>query len=67
MLIFERERERESARARARARASMSGGGADKETHNLKQAPGSKPSVQRLMWGSNSRTMSSCSELKSDA
>ena len=34
-------------------RQSMSGWGAQRETQNLKQAPGSEPSVQSLMRGSN--------------
>ena len=45
MFIFERERERESSR-----------GGAERETQNPKQAPGSELSAQTSTWGLNSRT-----------
>ena len=40
----------------------------ERETHtqNLKQAPGSELSAQSLTWGSNSRTVRSWPELKSD-
>ena len=34
----------------------MNGGGAERETQNRKQAPGSEPSAQSPMRGSNSRT-----------
>ena len=39
----------------------------EKETQNLKQAPGSRPSAQNLTWGLNSQTARSWPELKSDA
>ena len=57
LFIFERDRD------------SASGGGAEREreTQNVKQAPGSEPSAQSLMQGSNPRTMRSRPELKSDA
>ena len=60
-LIFLRERERE--------RQSVSEGGAerDRETQNSKQAPGSELSVQSLTRVSNSRTVRSWTEPKSDA
>ena len=47
----------------------MSGGGAERETEapNLKQAPGPELSAQSLMLGSNSQTVRSRPELKSDA
>ena len=48
-------------------RQSMSRAGAERETQNLKQAPGSELSAQSLMWGWNSQTMRSCPEPKSDA
>ena len=50
-----RERERE------RQRQSMSRGGAkrERETQNLKQAPGSELSAQSPMWGMNPPTMRS--------
>ena len=37
------------------------------ETQNPKQAPGSEPSAQSPTWGSNSQTVRSGPELKSDA
>ena len=45
----------------------MNGGGAEREreTQNLKQAPGSELSAQSLMWRLNSQTMRSKPELKS--
>ena len=39
----------------------------ERETQNLKQAPGFEVSAQNLMQGSNSRTMRSWPEPKSDA
>ena len=39
----------------------------ERKTENLKQAPGSKLSAQSLMQGSNSRTVRSRPEPKSDA
>ena len=42
MFIFERERQ------------SMNGGGAERETQNMKQAPGSELSAKSPTWGSNS-------------
>ena len=59
--LFLRERERE--------RESMSRGGAEREreTQNPKQAPSSELSAQSQTWGSNSWTMRSWPELKSDA
>ena len=44
MFIYFGERERQSA----------SGGGAERETQNVKQAPDPELSAQSLMWGSNS-------------
>ena len=38
----------------------------ERETQNPKQAPGSEPSAQSPTWGSNSRTVKSWPELKSD-
>ena len=57
MFIFERER------------LSASRGEAERErqTQNPKRAPGSERSVQSLTWGSNSQTVRSWPELKSDA
>ena len=49
-FIFERERERE------RDRQNVSRGGAERETQNLKQAPGSELSAHSLTWGSNPQT-----------
>ena len=49
-----------------RERQIMSGGGAERETQNLMQAPGSKLSAQSPTWGWNSRTVRSWPELKSD-
>ena len=46
MFIFEKETECKWERGRERER----------ETQNPKQAPGSEPSAQSLMWGSNSQT-----------
>ena len=49
-------------------RKSMGGGGAETgETQNPKQAPGSELSAQSPMRGSNSQTVRSLPELKSDA
>ena len=46
----------------------MSGGEAEREADTeSKQAPGSELSAQSLTWGSNSQTMRSCLEPKSDA
>ena len=42
-------------------------GQTEKETQNPKQAPGFELSAQSLMWGSNSQTMKSRPEPKSDA
>ena len=39
----------------------------ERETQNPKQAPGSEPSARSPTWGSNSRTMRSRPEQKSDA
>ena len=46
----------------------MSGGGAEREreTQNLKQAPGSELSAQSPTWGSNSQTARSFPEPKLD-
>ena len=49
LFILERERDREQVGKRQRER----------ETQNLKQAPGSELSAQSPTWGSNSRTMRS--------
>ena len=43
------------------------GRGRERHTQNLKQAPGSELSAQSLMRGSNSWTVRSGPELKSDA
>ena len=51
MLIFERERDREQAEKGQR------------ETQNLKWAPGSKLTAQSLTWGSNPQTARSWPEL----
>ena len=45
MFIFETDREKQSA----------SGGGAERDTQNLKQAPGPELSTQSFTWGSNSQ------------
>ena len=45
----------------------MSRGGAERETQNPKQAPGSELSARSPTWGSNPRTLRSWPELKSDA
>ena len=45
----------------------MIGGGAERETQNPKQAPGSKLSAQSPMQGLNSQTARSLPEPKSDA
>ena len=45
----------------------MGKGHRERETQNLKQAPGSELSVQSLTRGSNLRTMRSWPEPKSDA
>ena len=50
-LFFERVRERE--------RQSVSRKGAERETRNPKQAPGSELSAQSLTWGSNPQTVRS--------
>ena len=50
-----------------RERQSMNGGGAERETQNRKQAPGSEPSAQSLTRGSNSRTAEIVTWLRSDA
>ena len=52
---------------RDRERKSTSGEGQREETQNLKEAPGSELTAQSLMWGSNSQTVRSGPELKSDA
>ena len=49
-IYFERERERE----RESERESREGAERERETQNLKQAPGSELSAQSPMWGSNS-------------
>ena len=51
MFIFERQRKTENERGRGRER--------ERETQNLKQAPGSEPSAQSLMHGSNPPTVRS--------
>ena len=55
VYLFLRQRQHERGRVRER------------ETQNLKQAPGSELSAQSLMRGSNSRSARSWPELKSDA
>ena len=55
--LFLRQRETENEQGRVRER----------ETQNLKQAPGSELSAQSLTWGSNSRTARSRPEPKSAA
>ena len=47
-IYFERERERD--------RQSANGGGAERKTQNLKQAPGSQLSTQSVTWGSDPQT-----------
>ena len=59
VYLFLRQRETEHEWGRGRER--------ERETQNQKQAPGSEPSAQSLTRGSNSRTMRSWPELKSDA
>ena len=54
-VYFLREKERERVKAREWER----GREGKRETHNLKQAPGSKLSAQSPMRGSNSRSMRS--------
>ena len=49
MFIFERQRKTEHELGRGRER----------ETQNLKEAPGSKLSAQSLIWGLNPRTVRS--------
>ena len=51
MFIFERERQ-------SMSMVNM-GGQRERETQNLKQAPGSELSAQSPMWGLNSQTMRS--------
>ena len=51
MFIFEIERERDRVQAGEEQR--------ERETQNLKQAPGSELSAQSLMQGSNSQTVRS--------
>ena len=62
MFIFERERERVRERARTWGR-----GREERETQNLKQAPGFELSAQSPMWGLNSQTARSWPESKLDA
>ena len=50
-FILERQRERE--------REHEQGRGIERETQNPKQAPGSEPSAQSPMWGSNPRAVRS--------
>ena len=57
LFIFETERDR----------AWAGEGQKEAKTPNMKQAPGSELSAQNPMWGSNSRTVRSWPELKSDA
>ena len=59
MFIYFWEREREIVWAGK--------GQKERETRNPKQAPGSEPSAQSPTWGSNSQTMRSWPEPKSDA
>ena len=49
LFIFETERDR----------AEQQRGQRERETQNLKQAPGSELSAQSLTWGSNSQTVRS--------
>ena len=51
---------------RDRDRARAGEGQKERETQNLKQAPGSELSAQNRTWGSNSRTMRSWPERKLD-
>ena len=55
ILLFSRKRERERGGAESK-----------RETHNLKQAPGSALSAQSQMQGSSSQTVRSGPELKLD-
>ena len=52
---------------RDRDRAWAGEGQRERETQNVKQAPGSELSAQSPMWGLNSRAVRSWPELKSDA
>ena len=45
----------------------MGEGQRERETQNLKEAPGSELSAQSPTWGSNSQTARSCPEPKSAA
>ena len=67
LFLRERERDRESVCVCAHARVHEQGRGRETETQTMKQAPGSDLSAQSLMWGSNSQTVRSWPELKSDA
>ena len=51
---------------RERDRMQVGKGQRERETQNLKQAPGSERSAQSPTWGSNSRTVRSWPEPKSD-
>ena len=64
MYLFLKDREREREREREFVQAGE--GQRERETQNLKRAPGSELSAQRLTWGSNSRTARSRPEPKSD-
>ena len=59
--MFERDKDRERERVKAGE------GQRERETQNPKQAPDSELSAQSLMWGSNSQTMRSWPQPKSDA
>ena len=60
LFLREREGERERKREGEGEKKSVSRGGAEeRETQNLKQAPGSELSAQSQMWSSNSRAMRS--------
>ena len=52
---------------RGKKRETVGEGQKERETQNLKQAPGSELSAQILTWGSNSRTVRSQPEQKSVA
>ena len=54
MYLFLRDRERERERETDRVQAGQ--GQTERETQNLKQAPGSELSAQSPTWGLNSRT-----------
>ena len=52
---------------RQRKRVRVGGGQRERETHNLKQAPGSELSAQSPTWSSNPQTVRTYPELELDA